>query len=146
MISIKNRDALAGFQALKALDGNTNDLSFGDDPRKKILLFVLSTTCPHCEKNLVHWKAIVEKHGNDNNCMIIGLSIHPIGETITYARDKQLPFYVASVGADTSFSRKFKIPGVPETILLTGDGTVEHTWVGELSEEQTKEIQTLMGA
>ncbi|TLY32998.1 MAG: TlpA family protein disulfide reductase [Ignavibacteria bacterium] len=128
---------------VQTLDGNTTDLAY-TDPGKKYLLFVLSTTCPHCEKTLVNWKAIA--HDNrDQNCDIIGVSVHSLDETKKYVANKSVGFYVVSV-ADTSFSRKYKISGVPETILLQGDGSVEKVWIGELSEDQTIEIEKLMGA
>jgi len=128
---------------IRTLDGNTTDLAY-TDPNKKYLLFVLSTTCPHCEKTLVNWRAIAQVN-RDHNCDIIGVSVHGLDETKKYVASKNVGFYVVSV-ADTSFSRKYKISGVPETILLKGDGLVERVWIGELSEDQTKEIEKLMGA
>src|SRR5712664_2801043 len=37
---------------IQTLDGNTSELMY-TDPTRKRLLFVLSTTCPNCEKTLV---------------------------------------------------------------------------------------------
>ncbi|HYQ87641.1 MAG TPA: TlpA disulfide reductase family protein [Bacteroidota bacterium] len=128
---------------IQTLDGNTTELTY-TDTTKKYLLFVLSTTCPHCEKTLVNWKAIAQNN-RDHRCDIIGVSLHHLDETKKYIANKDVSFYLVSA-ADTSFSRKYKISGVPETILLKGDGSVEKVWVGELSEEQTREIENLMGA
>lgn len=129
---------------VQALDGSMSELSY-NDPSRKYLLFVLSTNCPHCEKTLVNWKHIVERNTNDR-CSIVGLSVHNLDETIKYISKKDVSFYLASVFADTSFNRKYKVSGVPETILVKGDGTVEKVWIGELSDEVTKEIQDLSGA
>ena len=129
---------------IQTLDGATNELAFSD-PAKKSLLFVLSTTCPHCEKTLANWKTITEK-SLDDRCNIIGVSIHNLEETRKYLTNKKVGFYMVSAAADTGFSRKYKISGVPETILIDGNGSVEKVWLGELSDEQTEEIEKLMSA
>ena len=129
---------------VQTFDGNTTELKY-DDPAKKYLLFVLSTTCPHCEKTLVNWQAITETN-KEGKCYIIGVSLHNLDETRDYVTAKKIGFYIVSAAADTSFNRRYKISGVPETILVKSDGSVEKVWIGELTEDQTKEIQTLMGA
>ena len=125
---------------VQALSGETEELSY-DDPTKKYLLFVLSTTCPHCEKTFPLWQSLASK--KDDNCNIIGVCLQNHDETIKYADAKHVGFYM--VTGDSSFSRRYKIGGVPETILLKGDGTVEKVWVGELTEDQANEIRKLMG-
>jgi peroxiredoxin len=140
---LKAGDRVEAFK-LQTMDGNVNELNYAD-PAKKYLLFILSTTCPHCEKTLPVWSDIVAKNSNDN-CSIIGVSIHPIDQTIKFAADKKITFYLASAAKDTSFYRKYRIPGVPETILLDGSGIVQRTWVGELNPEQAEEIENLTAA
>jgi hypothetical protein len=66
-------------------------------------------------------------------------------ETKKFLEGKNVGFYTFSVSNDTSFNRKYKVNGVPETILLNGGGTVEKVWIGELSTEQRTEIEELMG-
>ena len=128
---------------IQALDGKTRELNY-TDPNLKYLLFVLSTTCPHCEKTIANWNAITETN-RKRTCYIVGVSIHNLEETIEYIAAKKVSFYMVSAATDTSFSRKYKIAGVPETILIKGDGSVQKVWSGELSEDQTKEIQELIG-
>ena len=140
--SLKPGERVEPFK-IQQLDGKTRELNY-TDPSLKYLLFVLSTTCPHCENNLARWKTVAETPGGNGRCTIIGLFLNSLNETIKYATEKNPSFYIASVAPDTSFLRKYKISGVPITILVTGFGVVEKTWVGELSQEQTKEIQTLM--
>jgi thiol-disulfide isomerase/thioredoxin len=128
---------------MTTLDGATKEFAY-TNPARKYLLFVLSTTCPHCEKTLPVWKSIAQK--NNDNCDIIGISIHSLDETKKYIGSKDVGFYVVSAMSDTSFNRKYKISGVPETILVSGDGVVEKAWIGELTYGQVKEIDNLMGA
>jgi len=127
---------------LQTLDGSTAELRC-DDLHKKYLLFVLSTTCPHCEKNLAIWRSIAEKSREDN-LTIIGVSIHNLDQTTKYVTEKKPNFYI--VVADTGFARRYKIVGVPETILIDGKATVERIWLGELTAADTIEMRRLTAA
>ncbi len=126
---------------IQTLDGSSTELQY-NDPTKRYLLFVLSTTCPHCEKTLPVWQSF--SHNKSDNCIVLGLCIHSLDETRRFLAAKNVGFYTASVEQDTSFGRKYKIAGVPETILINGNGTVEKSWIGELSPGQTNEISTLI--
>ncbi len=128
---------------LQALEGNTIELNYADSS-KRYLLFVLSTTCPHCEKTFPVWQSITSNIAD--NCNVIGIVLQNLEETKKYVSTKNVNFVTMSVSVDTSFSRKYRIAGVPETILMNGNGTVEKAWMGELSKEQAKEIETLVGA
>ncbi|HEV8538893.1 MAG TPA: redoxin family protein [Bacteroidota bacterium] len=122
---------------LNTLDGSTKNLTY-NEPSAKYLLFVLSTTCPHCSNNLARWQTIADRC-NDEGFYVVGISIHDLELTRKYISSKKIGFNLTSC-SDSSFTRKYKISAVPETILISGDGTVEKTWVGELTEEQVSEI------
>ena len=128
--------------SFQTMDGRRGELSY-TDPRKKYLLFVLSTSCPHCERNLEPWGDLVAFDSN-RRCNIVGLCVDEFQATLDYAGEKHLPFSLVSVAADTGFHRKYRISGVPETILVGGNGRVERTWLGELNSGQTSEIKKLI--
>ena len=128
---------------ITTLDGATRQIAYAD-PTRKYLFFVLSTSCPHCERTLPLWKSLAEI--NDDNCYILGISLQNLDETMKYFSTKDVGFYIVSVKNDTSFSRKYKISGVPATILVNGNGIVERAWIGALTQEQTTEIRNLMSA
>ena len=127
---------------IQTLSGDTAEFTYSDT-KKRYLLFVLSTKCPHCEKNLPLWKEIANTANETVN--IFGISLDNFEQTKEYASIKDIGFYLASV-ADTSFGRKYKIGGVPETILIDGNSKVEKVWIGELSKESLNDIKILMGA
>ncbi|TLY28970.1 MAG: TlpA family protein disulfide reductase [Ignavibacteria bacterium] len=129
---------------VQTLDGKISEISY-TNPTKKYLLFVLSTTCPHCEKALISWRTISQSN-TAGKCDIIGVSLHNLDATRKYLATKDVGFYTVSAASDTSFSRKYRITGVPETILIKGNGSVEKVWIGELTQDQTNEIQKLMTA
>jgi peroxiredoxin len=129
---------------LQTLEGKTTELVYSK-LNQKHLFFVLSTTCPHCLNNLHKWGTIYSKKYS-NECDIMGIAIDNLERIRDYVFEKDVSFYVVSVAIDTSFSRKYKITGVPETILIKGNGEVEKVWMGELTNEQTDEIIRLLDA
>lgn len=128
---------------VKTLDGSITQIDYADSTTK-YLFFILSTSCPFCEKNLAAWKNVVAMN-QKNIYKIIGISIDDLEKTKNYIATKDVSFYLTSI-ADTSFLRKYKISSVPETILINGNGIVEKVWAGKLSEKQSNEIHSLISA
>jgi peroxiredoxin len=126
---------------IESLDGIVSDFTYSD-PHKKYLLFVFSTSCSHCENTIVYWQHIAAIN-TDGRCSILGVSLDTPEETKKYAAAKKLTFSVVA-DADTNFERKYKLAGVPSTILVRGDGVVERSWYGELSAAQSDDIEHLM--
>lgn len=127
---------------IESLDGTPGEFTYS--PGKKYLLFIFSTSCSHCENTLVYWQHIAANN-NGRRCNIVGVSLDKPGETKKYTLEKNLTFSVVA-DADSNFGRKYKISGVPTTILVGGDGVVERSWYGELSATQSDDIEHLMNA
>lgn len=123
-------------------NGDSTQIRYSDRG-EKYLLFILSTTCPHCEKNIDKWKELA-RTADKQSCKIIGVSLDSLVGTKLYHEKMGLNFDLFV--SDTSFVRKYKIIGVPETILIGKNGIVEKTWQGELRTEEVSEIQHLIGA
>jgi peroxiredoxin len=124
----------------RTMDGRADRIAF-DDAAGRQLLFVLSTTCPHCEKNLAPWREIAE--AGRGRCRVTGVSIHDLETTRHYAGTQVVGFDLVSA-ADSNFTMSYNIPGVPETILLGPGGVVLKTWLGELTPAQTREIKQML--
>ena len=156
VLSVKNRDLkdhireITGFEppeplapgtlaekiSVTLLDGRNDSISY-DEAYAKYLLFVFSTSCPHCEANIPRWKSLNEIL--DGRCFIIAISIHEVGRTIEYVAKREFPFYTVSLN-DSAFYQRYKISGVPVTILISENTTVEGVWRGELNDDQVGEI------
>jgi peroxiredoxin len=136
---LKAGDIVNDFTAV-ALDGTTERISYGD-PSKKYLFFIFSTTCPFCVKTLDKWNEIA-KNNRNSDCIITGISTHDLERTKKYVSEKNPSFTVLS--ADTSFQRSYKIFGVPQTTLIKGNGTVEKSWNGALTDQQVNEVDSLL--
>jgi peroxiredoxin len=118
------------------LDGRNDTISY-DHSNSQYLLFIFSTTCPHCEANIPRWRSVKDK--SDGNCFVIAISLHNVERTTEFVMKMDIPFYTVSVN-DSTFYQRYKISGVPVTILISGDATVEGLWKGELDDGQVNEI------
>ncbi len=156
VLSVKNRDlkdhireisgfeppepfepgSVAGKISVTLLDGRNDSISY-DEAYAKYILFVFSTTCPHCEANIPTWKSLNETL--NGRCFIIAISIHDVERTVDYVTKREFPFYTVSLN-DTAFYQRYKISGVPVTMLIATDATVEGVWKGRLDDEQEKDI------
>ncbi len=69
-------------------------------------------------------------------------SHHDLSRTIEYATTKDLNYQVCVV--DSSFRNQYKIAGVPQTLIIDGDGTVRGSWGGALNDQSMDEIKRLV--
>lgn len=140
--TLKQGERLEPF-TVRTMDGQVVHFGYANSTRK-YLLFVLSTRCPHCERNLGTWNSLAD-YSRDNAVTVFGLSLDDLEATRQYMTHGDVKFYLTTV-ADTTFAHKYKIIGVPETILVNGNGLFERVWRGELSSDQVHEIQQLASA
>jgi hypothetical protein len=123
--------------AITTLEGKDGLLTFsGEDDR--YLLFVLSTSCPHCLANLPKW-ADINRRVAPSGRFVVGLSVHGASETVQYVQDNGVGFYTVTT-PDSSFLDHYRLPGVPATLLLSAGGVVKNVWIGELTDAQVAEV------
>src|SRR5439155_25239884 len=116
--------ARVGGFAFRGLDGRRATLRY-DDPHKRYLLFVFSTTCPYCEESLPNLEAIV-RTPHDARISPLGVSIHGEEETARFASGHHITFPVVCADSSDEFQRRYGISGVPTTILVDGSGIVRN--------------------
>lgn len=139
--SLKPGEQVAGFKVL-SLEGDSSQIAYDDS--KKFLLFVFSTRCPICVKNLPNWNTLAELSGAGKH-RVIGISLDKLEATKQYAQEKQMKFPVV-LRVDTAFHRAYKIFGVPLTIMVGKRGIVERAFEGALTPEQMEELGNLLRA
>lgn len=140
--SVPPEDALkpgemVGDFAITTLEGEEGRLTVST-PDERYLLFVLSTSCPHCLANLPKWAEISRRLGG-SGWYVVGVSMEGADETARYVRENRVGFYTVST-PDSAFMERYKLPGVPATLLLSTGGVVRGVWIGELTEEQVSEV------
>ncbi len=137
--SLQPGDHVPAFSVRTQSDG-INTIAYSDS-NQVYILFVLSTTCPHCLNNLTAWNTIAQTQTSGTT--ILGVSLDDLEKTKAYASVRDISFYLAAI-ADTTFIRAYKIVGVPQTIVLRGNGIVQKSWVGELNTNDTRDILALV--
>lgn len=134
--SLKPGDKLKPIDVME-LTGEIKNIKFNLGTRKN-LLFLFSTNCPHCEKNLPYWESL--RNSIDSSlCGITIISKNDSEATIDWLQKNKVNFDV-SVNKDTSF----KIFVVPQTILTDKTGIIENIWLGELNSSIVKSIQNMI--
>lgn len=136
--AVKPGSHVASF-AYRTLSGRQATLAF-DGSRKRYLLFVISTTCPWCERSIPEIRAITQMVRNGGVQPLV-VSIHDATATRDFAAAQHLDFDVVSAASSDEFQRGYGIEGVPTTILVNGDGVVLGVWEGNITPELAHEIE-----
>ncbi|MCH9651319.1 MAG: redoxin domain-containing protein [Deltaproteobacteria bacterium] len=112
----------------KALDGEDYLVRFG--PQSDSWVLVFSTTCKACTDNLESWKDLF-RQGRDRY-EFVAISIDPLEQTRTYARENNLPFRVVTPKEPSFFDQMYGVEGVPLTIRVGPNGRVLESYPGIL--------------
>jgi peroxiredoxin len=132
-LAVGQRASSIDFQAL---DGSSQSIEF-KDPSKKYLLYIFSTTCPYCEKNMTNWNAIYSSV-HASNLTILALSIRDLETTRKYY-DQKRPLYPVAVPSE-KFEDEYKVHVIPKTLLIDQSGIVEKSWSGLLDSIHVAEV------
>ena len=135
--ALKPGDHVEGF-SYRTLAGEIRRLDYSETGSRN-LLFVISTSCPFCQKSLPNIQRLFDENRN-GACRILVVSIHELALTMKFAADHHVGFpLVATAGEE--FAHEYRISGVPTTILVSGGGVVEKVWEGELTDGLSTEIE-----
>lgn len=122
----------------KDLNGETVNVSFSDNSKKRFLLYFTST-CPYCKKQFPEWKELISQ-AKDKNTEVLGIvsenenkeSLEKYLNSFDCGMKSETPLQVLFVSNETL--RDYKLNLTPTTVLLTEDGKVEQNWVGKWRE------------
>lgn len=103
------------------------------------LVYVFSTVCPFCERNIESWRNVAEM-ALQKGLTVTGICLADADSAAHYARRHGLDFPIYVPQDIQSFRNQNHIGGVPNTILTAAGFRVEEVWLGLLNEEQLKEI------
>ena len=112
---------------VQSLDQTKYKLAFSNKD-KPTMLFIFTTSCPYCSQNIPNWKKIYEQKRNDYD--IIGIGADELNKVKDYAKENDLPYKVF-VPLDKEFRKKYKISGVPQTIIVDKRSIIKSYWLGK---------------
>lgn len=117
----------------------TNEVRL-DSTSPKLLIFVFTTRCPYCKETLPLWKSLSDSAFQKKSFPVLGICLDPLEETRNYTSQNQLKFPVFVPRDKDTFSKSNKIETVPQTLIPTSAGLVEHSWPGKISVEVYNKI------
>lgn len=123
--------------AVRTLNGSPETLDPVGAERETVLL-VFTTTCPFCVENQDTWKELYDRHRDTYD--VVGLSIDSLDATRDYVDRHRLPFPVVVPDDPQAFPRDYRIPGVPQTLVVDREGRVRRTWPGVLAEDTLEQL------
>ncbi len=113
---------------VQSLDQKNHRLTFSNKD-KPTLLFIFTTSCPYCSQNIPNWKKIYEENKNDYD--VIGIGADELDKVKDYVYKNALPYEIF-VPANIEFRKRYKISGVPQTIIIDTTSIIKKFWLGKL--------------
>ena len=122
-------DTLPDFEVAD-LDGRTAGSPLA--AKRPSLLFFFTTTCSTCDQNLGAWLDLHERYGEAFR--VLGIGLDSPAAIREYADRHRMPFEVVVV-SDPRTIQGLGLVGVPDTLLVDGEGRVQARHLGVLPED-----------
>jgi len=132
--ALQSGDAF-GSLVLMNESGDATPYVFGGDGQRTLLL-VFTQDCPACQKTLPLWNGMLAEAAPPD-VRVVGLQLDGDSGPGSWPA---LTFEVYGVDYAGSESLN-KIPYIPATLLLDGNGVVERAWYGMLTDETEQELR-----
>ncbi|MBC8184615.1 redoxin domain-containing protein [candidate division KSB1 bacterium] len=107
----------------------------------KTFLFIFSVECGLCEKNISFWNFIFE-HNDQKKARILGVLKSNPDEVKLFAEDYKIKFPIF-INQEPNFWWHYKLFRIPQTILISEQGTVERVWEGVLNKQAREDVMKL---
>lgn len=141
-------EPLAAGQRLPAISGtdiydNPVGLRYGPGSPATVLLW-FSPSCDACEGNLDFWNELYRTYASEQ-LRFVGMCAGMIDEAQAFAEVHAMMFPILSV-TDERFLDAYRGHVLPQTVLVSPDGTVMRVWPGTLEEDTKSEIYDAVGS
>ncbi|MGH7561327.1 MAG: peroxiredoxin family protein [Gemmatimonadales bacterium] len=132
--TLHSGSVVPGFRAT-SLTGDSLLIGEGPDPDTRQVLFILTTTCPHCLATLPAWARIADSLARQGSPKVqaIALSLDPEDATRRYAEEHRIGYPVA-LFPNAKMKRLYRAGIVPTTVVLDHEGRVLYARAGRLEE------------
>jgi hypothetical protein len=127
---IKKGDVINNIVAYN-LEGNNEEIKLNNE--KETILFIFSTTCPYCVKNIAIWKEMFNDNSIKNKYEIIGIACDSLSKVKDYVIKNSVP-YKTFIPVNKDFRKIYKISGVPATVFIKNNKVIDSK-IGLLSEK-----------
>jgi peroxiredoxin len=135
--SLAKGDSVPPLEA-HALDGKPVTLSYGG---KATVLYVFTPSCPWCRRNLPNVKQLFA--ARQAQFRFVGLALDDT-KLAEYVAQHQLPFPVYK-GISGETMKRYRLGGVPQTIVIGEQGRILASWSGAYSGETEADVEGFFG-
>ena len=137
---LEREDIVPPFTA-QDLDGNTVSLQYSPDQPHTLLLW-FSPTCQACEDNLYFWNDLYHDYDSDR-LLLLGMCTDDPADVRNMVTEYGLNFPIVCLD-DPSLVEAYKGNVLPQTVLISPQGTIRKAWPGPLGVEQRGSIRTVL--
>ncbi|MCB2230985.1 TlpA family protein disulfide reductase [bacterium] len=123
--------------------GKPLSIRYGPDSPTTVLLW-FSPSCDACEGNLAFWNDLYDQYASEQ-LRFVGMCAGMIDEAQTFAEAHAMSFPILSV-TDNRLIDAYRGHVLPQTVLLSSDGTVIRVWPGMLEEDMISEVYDAVGS
>lgn len=138
-------DALVGHPApsfkLAGLDGN--EVSLASLKGKVVVLDLWATWCPPCRMSLPHLDKLYQSKKKDGLIVFAVDQQEEKDKVQAFVKETKLGVPVL-LDSDGDMSEKYKVDGIPETIVIGKDGKVKKVFVGFNPDESPKTLKAVV--
>lgn len=111
------------------------------DTSRAQLIFLFTTTCPHCKKAIPVWKTIDSiARMRPNSLSLTAICLDPVMMTEEFVKLNRISFAVALPNDSKEFMKSNHIAAVPGFFIRSRDGRIQRFWTGELSPSDFTEV------
>jgi peroxiredoxin len=124
---------------VKELDGSNAHVGYSGDTRPTVI-YLFTTTCPWCQKNLENVRSLSAQKGRDFRFIGVSLDRPSVTGLAAYVADQRLAFPIyRDPSAETRAAYHLE-SGVPRTIVVSSQGQVLRDWSGAYAFGNEKEV------
>ncbi|MFC1475378.1 peroxiredoxin family protein [Candidatus Zixiibacteriota bacterium] len=129
--------------AITALDVNGDEISLRYSPTApQTLLFWFAPTCSSCEDNIGFWNRLYAADSTKNT-RYVGMCISQATEARAFIAEHEIKFPVISTD-DRHLIESYQGNVLPQTVLISPEGTIVDVWPGAIDQVREEEIIALL--
>lgn len=124
--------------AFKSVDLTGQPAGLVFDGTKKALILIFSPACDVCSHEIPTWNRIA-KQVSSKNCIVRGISLDSIESSQESLKNRDLQFETL-IMPNMSIRRAYRVISIPQTIIVSAQGTIEWVHYGALTKDKVTEL------
>lgn len=126
--------------------GGAEEVSLSDLEGRPVIVNFWAPLCPPCRAEMPHFQEVwddLQAEGSD--AIVLGVDVGSF--TFLGDRPQSIEFletidltYPVGEALDRSIIMDYSVRGMPTTVFITADGTIQRNWAGAITKEQLQEV------